>query len=75
MIASSAGRGARVEVGILVKRNSKAGVPIAKDISTFAAVMASNKVAKCTLTCWIITNGRFNIGLIKNKCAVSMRTF
>ena len=63
MVASAGRRSAWVEVGILIKRNNVARVPVAEDVATTAAMVAAGEVAEVTLAGRIIADGGLRIRL------------
>lgn len=64
VIARARGDGTRVEVCVLVKRERVAGVPVAEDVATFAAVVAADKVAEVALAGRVVADGGFSVGLV-----------
>jgi hypothetical protein len=50
----------------LVQRQRIARVPVAEDVATFAAVVATHKVAEVALAGRVIADGGFSIGLVGN---------
>lgn len=64
VVAGARGKGTRVEVCVLVQRQRIAGVPVAEDVATFAAVVATDKVAEVALAGRVIADGGFSIGLV-----------
>jgi hypothetical protein len=69
VVAGARGDGSRVEVCILVQRQRIAGVPVAEDVATFAAVVAADKVAEVALAGRVVADGGLSIGLV-NKMLV-----
>lgn len=66
VVAGAGGHGPRVEVCVLVQRQRIAGVPVAEDVATFAAVVATDKVAEVALAGRVIADGGFSVGLVGN---------
>lgn len=63
VVARARGDGTRVEVCVVVKWERIAGVPVAEDVATFAAVVATDKVAEVAFAGRVIADGGFSIGL------------
>lgn len=63
VVAGARGRGARVEVGILVKGHEGARMRVAKDVATSAAVMASGEVVEVALASRVVADGGLGIRL------------
>ena len=54
---------ARIVVGVLIQGDLVAGMLVAEDVATAAAVMTADKVIKGSLASRIIANGRLNVRL------------
>jgi hypothetical protein len=65
MTTGSGKRCTRVELGIMVKRSSKGGMGVAKDVATLSTVMAASEVAESALASRVVTDSRFGIRLQK----------
>ena len=63
VIARSGWSGARVEIGVLIERENAAGVGVAEDVATLAAVMPSVEIAKGAFAGRVVANGGFGVRL------------
>ncbi len=64
VVACAGGGGARVKVAVLVEGEDGAGVPVAKDVATLAAVVSAVEVVEGTLASSVVANGGFCVGLL-----------
>lgn len=63
VVAGAGGGRARVEVCVLVEGQDGAGVPVAKDVATLAAVVSAVEVVEGALAGGVVADGGLSIGL------------
>lgn len=55
---------ARIVVGALVQGHLVTGVRVAEDVAAAPAMVPSHKIVEVLLAGWVVTDFRFNIGLL-----------
>jgi hypothetical protein len=63
VVAGARRTGTGVEAGILIEGQHGARVPVAKDVATLAAVVATDEVVEGALAGWIVAHGGLDVGL------------
>jgi hypothetical protein len=72
MTTGSGKRCTRVELGIMVKRSSKGGMGVAKDVATLSTVMAASEVAESALASRVVADSRLGIRLPMLACGLGL---